>query len=233
MLWRRHLPNDTTGKSDLYLKGDTVFILNKGFGYCTGYKEIGAKYVKAAPPYLAAYDKHKGTLLYHKALKEEQAMCVSSTEQNGILYVLLMDTLISVQLSTGEVINTMILEDDLSDVWYFARDSIMYQDNEDGTYTCISDKYPGCAVMLDKASNVHVINKELEIVDFAKGSKYYFKKDLSPYYCLQSTTKTIIYHGDKMLAVLADEYTPDILDVDKAILLTRRSITILDLHKLR
>ena len=150
-IWKTELQEKGT-RSDLVLKGDTVFMLNLAFGIY-GYGKIKQR----EKPYIAAFDANDGhQLLYEPIDLEDQVK--SAIQSNNTLRLLFSDREAIYNLTTNKM---SIVPHDTTIVGSYFRyitDRQCYKKNNDDTFTAIKPANNDILALTNKGNIMNLAN---------------------------------------------------------------------------
>lgn len=165
-VWRVPLPEERTGISELLSIGDTLFVLN------LGYAIMFDKMADAASPYIAAYDKQSGVLLYRRKLNSSNPILsfklsgdtVALRFPDGIgVYELRANTELAWQKTITEVYKGFFA---------FAPNESIVLKKTAGENMDIYRQYPGHYFLMDDDSKILHLNERLQKVSFVPRNQY-------------------------------------------------------------
>lgn len=165
-VWRLLLPEERTGVSELFSIGDTLFVLN------LGYAVMFDKMAGAASPYIAAYDKAGGTLLYKRMMRSNDPV-LSSRMFGDTIALRFPDGVGVYRLSTNSELAWQKTTNETYRGFYaFAPNDGIVLKKLRGENVDIYGQYPGhYFLMNDEAKILHLDNR-LQKVSYIPKSQY-------------------------------------------------------------
>lgn len=195
LLWKRTLPSDHTGSSDLQILGNNLVVLNKGFAY----SHLARTYTST--PYVAAYDMNSGKLQYSHVF-DSSIMIVECGIDNDTLHLLTDKQFAILDGHTGKIIK---------ESYNVPVDSILFGGYNDLVWrgqlfdssmkTSFSVLYPHTYYLESEGKGLIQFDENLNVSRWWPAKKYYYRKTMpNGTYIYIKGKKAVIAKGQTKLA---------------------------------
>lgn len=195
--WRSLLPQKRTGSSEVWIDDTRVYVLNKGFVIKND------AYTPAAKPYIAAYNKSDGSLIYSKEL-DEGKIVLSSIVQGSRAYIIITNKIQAIDLENGNIVNTKVRKDELLQYKQFIqKDNIVFLDDKDGVWPYAHKFDEDELLIADTESNEYIrLDQELQESGTLRSSDYLIKTEHDGYTLYYGDDAVLVESGHTIVAKL-------------------------------
>ncbi|MBN8670300.1 MAG: PQQ-binding-like beta-propeller repeat protein [Chitinophagales bacterium] len=193
-IWSSNLPKDSASKSAIFLMGDNIFFINKGYGIHNG------KPLWRGENFIALYNKQNGTKAYSKSFE---------ATENSLSYLLSGDTMLvhggnylhKINCSTGATIAKRATDSNTATYTTFANPDKYYEYTGNNNFESIAYKYPQMHLLTDKAGNAILLNEQLESVkNIPAENCWQAYKEYGNILLLRNNTQTVVLqNGNEIL----------------------------------
>src|SRR5690606_38135293 len=123
VLWKKSLPDDMTSKSTIFMDGDNLFMVNRGYAFM-GYRQLDF-----GTPFIASFDITTGDQKYlQKVTTEKKDMIKGIDTKDGELLLLFNDHISRFSLNNGQLINNRKFNiEEIGELNYFIGDRVFVQ----------------------------------------------------------------------------------------------------------
>ncbi len=201
-IWMTTLPKDSMSKSLIFIRQDTLYMVNQGYAFFDG------KLIPFGVPFIAAYGRKSGLQLYLKTL--EKGVIISDFKvfnADNSIVLLTKDKLYKFNLKDGNLINDLQINNSVDDpLTYFVGNHI-YQKNQDSTFQSMN---------LVDTTNIIVASEKKGIITFDSQFKtlkdqsidelFVLKKELNNSIFIKGKNELIILKNNKINAIIKGNY---------------------------
>ncbi len=190
-IWSSNLPKDSASKSAIFLMGDNIFFINKGYGIHNG------KPLWRGENFIALYNKQNGNKIYSKGFE---------AKENLLSYLLSGDTILihggnylhKIDCRTGATIAKLPTDYNTATHTTFANPDRYYEYAGNNSFESITNKYPGQHLLTDKAGNAILLNAQLESVKTITADNCWEAyKEYGNTLLLRNNTQTVVLQNGK------------------------------------
>ena len=200
VLWSVELPAKA-GRSDVLIKGDTVYVVNLALGLFGATGNIR----RMGNPWIASFNAKDGTLLMYNEMVDGHHGYVQSTIMTSDkLYMLFCDKVISLSFADDKLETRFLPVDDMSGMLYFVSNNSYYRRTPDGYFQAIKATKLSVPVL---TGNGHVIDarKSVASIICAPEDKYRLRDNYKDIYILSNSKELWCLKGDKA-TLLSDNW---------------------------
>ncbi len=200
--WKVPLPEKHSGTSEIWVQGDSLFVLNKGYARKAG------KIMPVDKPYLAAYAGRDGKLLYNVPI-DDKGIVNSMIVKDGMLYLRFEKSIGVYDVNSGRAIAAVKTPDTMAQYGTWLSDSdiaVRGGNNDVVKYSDLKKR----EVLLQNTSNgnVMLLNNKLEAVGTMEWGDYYLTGH-RPGYTYQITKGgTLMYEGPVVTGEIKPGFSP-------------------------
>ncbi|WP_318309274.1 outer membrane protein assembly factor BamB family protein [Flagellimonas crocea] len=167
--WQAKLPEDKTSKSEIFKKGEQLFMVNRGFAF------MGNRKLDMGIPFIAAFQSGNGMQKYFTEVGEEKDDNILGTKFNGNELLLLFSNRISrFDLENGTVLeNIPFSEVAYGGLIHFIGQQVFIE--RDDHYISLTETDSSKVHVLSKKNSIIVLNSELQPEGQIESSEFYIE----------------------------------------------------------
>lgn len=192
-IWSHPLPATLTSKSSIFIKGNAVYLINRGYAF------KGNEPVEFGMPFIAAYNINTGGEIFLQNISDKKEEVRAYTIRDKELCVLFKNRISKYSLINGKPKSQKIWSEKMyGEMMYFVSDKLYFK--TDSTLTSLSSIDSAGLYVLANANKILVINKNLEVsqqfelhqlfIHYLKANEFKF---------LANENKTIVVDGDNKI----------------------------------
>jgi outer membrane protein assembly factor BamB len=156
--WEHSLPNDLASNSEIFLNGDTLYMINKGYAL------KGSNNIVYGVPFFAAFNKNSGERLFISTIIEDKIQIVDYWFQDSSLFLLTGDRIFSYNIKNGGIIGDFDIKANLgSDAVCFTKANIYYK--KGGEYFSLRNNLNARIPLMLKDEQIILFDEEFNILD--------------------------------------------------------------------
>lgn len=186
IIWKSNLPAGMSGKSSIFMKNSTIYMINYGFAYMNG------QLVNYGKPYVAAFERNTGNQLYSNIVGYKKDKLSAFSIQHDTLFLLSKNRIFKFSLKSGfELWEQNFKTDSVGELTKFA-DADMYI-KTDSTYSNLYFSDTTKVYVYTDKNNLLILNNELKPVkSISVNDIYYCYLETNEYRFLENRNTTIV-----------------------------------------
>ncbi len=189
--WWRMLPADLPSKSSIFVKSDTLFMVNFGYAF------MGNRQINFGTPFFAAFDKETGNQIFFHTINNTKNPILDFKVENEKILLIFKDGIIKRSMRDGaQEFERTYNTDEYGELRYFVGNQI-YAANADSSLTSLTLTNPSKKYIFTTESKVLELDNDFNItdkIDFDQLYLYYL--EVKDYKFVAKNNKTVVLDAD-------------------------------------
>ena len=193
VVWSTSLPVNMGSKSTIFLKGNKVYMLNKGYGI----RGIDNP-VPYGKPFFACFDKNTGKDIFNVVLSEEKKSAITSNIlRDSSLFVTISNKIIEISIESGKIIREKSLKSDkVTGNINFIGDQV-YIRKPDSSFVSLNKHDPDKLYLYNNSRDeLLTVNQNLDITKYTAISDIWILNSNTSYRCISKKGKTLLLNSN-------------------------------------
>jgi PQQ-like domain len=188
--WIKKLPIDITSKSQIFLKDNFLYLINKGYAY------MGNTQIEYGLPFIASFNKTSGEQIYLNKIFDKKNKLNDFKLYNNNILLIFKDKISAYSLSEGILLDEKLFDLDIyKGLRYFA--SKLAYIKSDSTYNCMISMDSSKHFLYSNSGKTIELSADLDIVsEFDVNDLYFHYYIYNGFKFLTHNNKTILLNND-------------------------------------
>lgn len=202
LAWKVLLPENHSGKSEIWLQGDSLFVLNRGYAIKAN------KIMPVDKPYMATYSIKDGKMLYNLPLHDKGIVQSTMIDENK-LYLRFEKAITVYDILSAKAIADTEITDTLKDysIW-FPGDEIALKNNK-GEIAQYNDLKRQNVLLQNKSDGrILVLNETLETINSIEWGDYYLTRHRLGYTYQITKGGSQVFEGNELKGEIKEGFIP-------------------------
>ncbi len=171
IVWKSQFPDNTAGKSSIFMIDSMLYMINKGMAF------MGNRQLAFGKPFIAAFDRQSGNQKFFSLLDVKDDPILYYKVKNKEFLLVFKNRIARYSMETGMLISERIfLTDHVGELLYFVGDQVYITDQNGELMSLYSDSAK--VFVYTSKSKILAVDEELNIsrtIEFDELSVYYIK----------------------------------------------------------